>query len=485
MIKRCLVFVPHQDDETMLAGNFINMLCKAGVEVFILYSTNGDWKYPADLRVREAINANKALGNINEDHIILLGYGDTYNNEAHTHYYYAENTAVESAAGHTETYGAYGIPDYRYKKSGHHSPYTRRAYIADLKDAIKDLLPDLMICIDFDEHPDHRMLTLGFENALGELLNELKSYHPIVLKGFVYCNAYTAIDDFYESPPNETKRPVVGKTGKYTFDMIDTCSYEWENRIHIYGSPHSRTRNLLKNSKAQALRKHKSQYVILRAGRIINSDEVFWLRRTDSISYQATITVSSGEANHLKDFKLYNCNEIDSLHPSFTDYLWQPYDEKKEAIFSWDNPQIITMCDIYGNVEDTGRISKIRLRFDNGFVFETGPLQDKGIPLHITFPIQTEVRWCSVQIVETEGTGWGIAECEFYTRDDSNSIINEIERFSEKKELLQSERISLYKVINSCFFKLINIKKLGGRVYWLIKRKGIKGVVNKIRGKFR
>ncbi len=483
MIDRCLVIVPHQDDETMLAGYLISAMRKKGVEVFVLYSTNGDWKYPADLRIKEAARANRRLGDIDEGHIILLGYGDTYNNEAHTHYYYAGSEPARSAAGHRETYGAHGISDYRYAKSGHHSPYTRQAYISDIKDVISDLMPDMMVCVDFDEHPDHRMLTLGFETALGQVLAEHRTYHPIVLKGFAYCNAYTAVDDFYENPLGETRRPVVGETGKYTFDMIDTCAYQWENRIQIYGPIRSRTRNLLKNRKAQALRQHKSQYVILRAGSIINSDEVFWLRRTDSVSYQAKITASSGEAGHLKDFRLYNCDEIDSLHPVFTDYLWQPRDEKKEAVFSWDEPQEISTCDIYGNIEGTGRITQIQLAFDNGFTVDAGPLPERGVPLHLAFPAQAAVSRCSVRIVEATGTGFGIAECEFYAGDNVRKIRNEIEAFSDEKALAPHENLGLAKAVNGCYFRLIGVRKLCGRAYWLINRKGLRGVVNKVLGK--
>ena len=305
-INRALVIVPHQDDEVMLAGNTIIKMRKLGIEVFVLFSTNGDWKYNAKTRIHEAKRSLKILGNISDDHILLLGYGDNYNSSQHFHYYYSESGMVTCKSGHYETYGADEIDDFAYKHRHEHSTYNRKNFERDLKDAIIAIYPDLIICIDFDEHPDHRILTLSFDKVMGELLRTQRSFRPVILKGFAYCNAYTAIPDLFSTELQNTVRPQIGITGKYQFDIIDSSIYEWDKRVQIYAGNESRSRNLLVNKKAKALAKHRSQYVILKADRIINNDEVFWVRRTDSLSYAAEVSVTSGIASYLNDFRLYN-----------------------------------------------------------------------------------------------------------------------------------------------------------------------------------
>lgn len=480
MISKCLLLVPHQDDETQLAGYTLNALHRAGVEIYVLYSTNGDWKYPADTRIKEAKAALKCLCDIRDDHIILLGYGDSYFNAKHTHYFYAEKEPAVTASGHSETYGADGINDYRYTKDHVHSPYTKTAYIKDLAEVISDIEPELLICSDLDEHPDHRMLSLCFDEAMGMILSQRTDYHPIVWKGFAYCNAYMAVNDFYGDRLKETVRPKIGKTEKYLYDITDTSVYQWDKRIQIRVSPEFSQRSLMKNVKAKALSRHKSQYVILRAGRIINADEVFWQRRTDSVSYQATVTATSGNAGALKDFHLLNCEEIDSEIPEFIDYLWSPENDRKEAVFSWNTPQQISCCRLYGNIAPDGRVKRVILSFDNGFEVSAGPLPERGKPLQIEFETQKDIRSAKIRIIEYEGTGWGIAECEFYgdqTQKDSESLIRSI---SSTEQVSPEKCMICTKTINKLYLNCVKVKKLASRIIRFARYKGIKGLLKKI-----
>ena len=73
---KALVLAPHPDDEINIAGSTIINLIRAGVEVFVAYSTNGDFNVPADIRAAEAVKALSILG-VERDHIIWLGYGIT------------------------------------------------------------------------------------------------------------------------------------------------------------------------------------------------------------------------------------------------------------------------------------------------------------------------------------------------------------------------------------------------------------------------
>ena len=478
MYNRCLVIVPHQDDETMAAGNLITLLRKNGTEVFVLYSTNGDWKYPADLRIKEAEEALRKLGYVDQDHILLLGYSDNYNNADHTNFFYSENEPVTSKSGHCMTYGAYGIDDYAYRKTGKHSPYCRNAFVNDLKMVIEDIRADLIVCTDFDEHPDHRILTLAFDEAMGRILRERDDYHPAVLKSFAYCDAYTAVNDFYTRELQETVRPCVGATDKYKFDMIDSFIYSWNSRIHVYAPKESVSRSLFFNRKAKALRCHKSQYAALVCERVINADEVYWQRRTDSLSYQAEISVTSGKGERLNDFHLYNCDEIDSEIIVFNHDLWSPDDEKKEAVFSWEIPQTISSCQIYGNYVSSGRILKMSLVFDNGCEIITDALPKQGRPLMIKFEEQKDIHSCTLKILETEGTGWGISECEFYNTDSALTL-----PVSHRKHT--DENVMLEKCINTSYLTAVRGKKLAERIYRFARYRGIKGLKEKLHGEGR
>lgn len=429
-IEKCIVLVPHQDDETMLAGNTIIQLNNLGIETYVLYSTNGDWKYPAEKRIHEAYRALNSLIPFRKDHILLLGYGDNYNDRNHTHYYYSQDGEVKYRSGHSRTYGVRDIDDIAYTLKGEHSKYNRSSFVADLQAVLEYIRADLIICIDFDEHPDHRMLTLSFDEAMCSVLKKNTDYHPLVLKGFAYSMAYTAIPDLYQKGFRCTVRPTQTTTKKYDYDFIGTTIYDWDARISIPAPCCSLSRNLFKNKKARALMKHKTQFVILRAESIINKDEVFWQRRTDSISYAASVRATSGDPERINDYRLYNVNEIDEKIPVFCDYLWKPDDEEKEITFEWTNPHDIKEIRIYGNICEDAQIKKIRLSFDNGHSCEVGPLPLRGKPLSVRFDGSLkDVSKCILKIVEYEGKGAGVAECEFYTDDNTDleefvSIIN-------------------------------------------------------------
>lgn len=51
-----------------------------------------------------------------------------------------------------------------------------------------------------------------------------------------------------------------------------------------------------------ALCAHLSQKALRRAVKLVNGDEVFWLRRTDNLAYEGMMTASSGNPDYLDDF---------------------------------------------------------------------------------------------------------------------------------------------------------------------------------------
>ena len=110
---KVLVFVPHQDDEINTTGTLLYSLAQCKARVTLVYTTNGDWETPAEVRFNEAINAAGMLG-IPEDNIFFMGYGDNLNSNDNSHLFYHKNTVAKSPAGHTETYGTDTHPDFAF-----------------------------------------------------------------------------------------------------------------------------------------------------------------------------------------------------------------------------------------------------------------------------------------------------------------------------------------------------------------------------------
>lgn len=420
---KVLILVPHQDDEINVAGNTIANFFRMGAEIHVCYSTNGDYEVPASIRIQEAINSLKKLG-CNVENIHFLGYADSLNNNPNGHIFYDEEKVVESKSGHTETYGWKQYKDYRFTKTGSHSKYNSKSYNKDLKELILDIRANIIICVDLDTHADHRMLSLSFDKVMGEILKTGIDYHPLVLKRFAYPLAYFAPQDFYSLNLKSTLKPTIDYHS-YPQDLIDTSYYDWNQRLRLPVIKGEYNHFLSTKMLTQALSCHKSQSAIFKASGIINGDEVFFIRRTDSLSYKATVNVSSGNGEMLNDFQSLNTKNIDDKNLVFDDYLWRPDydDERKEASFSWDSPVDISYIRIYGNIEGAGTIEKIRIIFDNRYYLDVGPLPMRGRPLDIMLETHYCVSNCKIIINEIEGTEYGISKCEFYTNHYSEVML--------------------------------------------------------------
>ena len=467
---RCLVIVPHEDDEINIAANTIWSLRKEGTEVFIAFATNGDWKYPAEIRAAEAEQAARIIGGIPADHLVFLGYSDSFFSTEHTHMYYREAGAALSKSGHSETYGPGSRTEYAAMRKGTHSPYNRTAFCQDLFNLINDLRTDLIICSDYDEHPDHRMLTLCFDQAMEKMLKQASDYHPVVLKAFAYCTAYCAVKDFNEDSLAETQRPAPGITEKYVYDIIDRSIYQWDERISLSAPTVSLKRRFSRNIKARALVMHISQGIIFRAERIINGDEVFWQRRTNSVSYSASVTASSGRPEYLNDYRLYNVTDIDSEVPVFTDYLWLPDEDDpvREFTFTWTSPQRISMICLYGDMDKETESGPVSVRMDSGYSASGFMLPARGKKLTIRFEPQ-EVTGCTIKVPP----GTGIAECEFYAEE--GFVLSDTEREAVTKTCTGADRF-----FNREFMFRQKVKSAFWKAGYVMKYQGTKAMIRKI-----
>lgn len=404
---RVLILAPHPDDEINIAGNMILTLAAAKAEIFVAYSTNGDFELAAEVRAKEAVNALKILG-VPRDKIIFLGYGDGHK---------LTDTPTASPAGHSETYAAEGFVDYAKKTFGRHSSYTRRNFKRDLKNLLLELRANIIFCVDLDNHADHRTLSILFEEVLGEILSERNDYRPEVYKKLAYATAFTAAPDFYSTNLRATLKPKLGETDTYDFDLIDRANYVWKNRVRF---PVLNSRTILKgNPVSEAIFAHKSQRNEWNALRIINSDEIFFERRTDSQTFRAKVTATSGDTSKVRDFKIFG-----------EDNLWQPDDSRGKIFFAWDEPTQIQRIVIYGNALDDApakiflrlELANPRAAVDNGKIFLDNAktfraeLPNHGRPLII----DTEkifVTHAEIEVIDA-GKSFGLAEVEFFANTE-------------------------------------------------------------------
>lgn len=385
---RVLILAPHSDDEINIAGNMILNLAAAKAEIFVAYSTNGDFEQKADIRAQEAVDSLKILG-IPREKIIFLGYGDGHK---------LSDKPTTSPAGFSETYAAKGFVDYAKKTFGRHSSYRKANFKRDLKSLILELRANIIFCVDLDNHPDHKALSIMFEEVLGEILAERSDYRPEVYKKFAYATAFTAAPDFYAPNLLSTPKPKLGETDTYDFDIIDRANYVWSSRIRF---PVMHSKTLLKgNPIAEAVFAHKSQRNEWNSLRIINSDEIFFERRTDNQIFSAKVTATSGDASKVRDFKIFS-----------PENLWKPSidDKKRKIFFKWNEPAQISRIAIYGNPLDE-ETAKISLKLDDKrFDME---IPSRGRPFILDIE-KIFVENAEISVVNA-GNDFGIAEIEFF-----------------------------------------------------------------------
>lgn len=424
--KKVLILVPHQDDEINIAGNAIQNFTKAGADVYVMFANSGDCYryYDFEVRMTEAANSLKVLG-LDKSHIFILGYGEVINKSETGHIFYSSDKAVESPSGHTETYGAIGLQDYGFTKYGKHSEYTRNNYLRDLRELILQVKADIIIATDFDYHADHRMLSLSFDTIMGEILSRPgNDYFPEVFRRFAYCTGYFAVPDLFTSDfILSTARPQAGKIRAYDKDIIDTSYYSWPERVR-FPVPERSREPFATNIITEALRQHISQGAVVHAENIINSDEVCWRRRTDSLSFRAKVTATSGNPEYVHDFRLLNVQEVDSDAPSWENYLWIPdeNDDVKELVFTWDSPQEISQVKFWGNVDGVP-IQRILITMNTGYSSETGSLPEKGLPMTLDIPAQSGVTECRVKILSQGSGESGLAEVEFFAQNEQQGVV--------------------------------------------------------------
>lgn len=364
-IKKALVFVPHQDDEINIAGGLIPKLIKEKINVKVIYSTNGDYSVDGKTRIKECIKALKILG-VSKENIVLMGYSDQYSKKD-THLFLTDNNNVwKSEKGYTETYHPLGGIETAMKYNKKHSLYNKENFVNDIKSILLHEEAELLFCIDFDSHADHRALSLAFEEALGAILNEKETYRPNVYKAFAYPTSYFGFSDLKEINIKKTKF----NTERFSYCEMENPYYSYDKRVRIPLEKKSISKILYKNSTYKALKCHKSQCIIGKTASIINGDQIFWRRNTKNLLYDAEIKVSSGNKKRLNDFMLFNCKNImkgNIATPKLDAYSWIPNenDISPEINVSFKAEKTLSEIRFYQSLY--GKIKKVLIIADNNY----------------------------------------------------------------------------------------------------------------------
>lgn len=341
--KKTVIFLPHQDDELNTVYGMIDNIKKVGGKVKIVYSTNGDYSVDAEYRIKEAIKSLKVV-NIESDNIIFLGYSDQApENKNHL---YNDNTKWISHSGISATYLPHG-KEYHFNKYNEHATFNKENFANDLLDVIIDENPDIIIGIDYDNHCDHRALSLALEMAIGKYLKTSQN-KPIVLKAFAYNNSYNGQVDYNNPNPMSIMR------------KIENPYYDWNKRVRLYQSKRATTSLLINNIYFKGLLQHHSQYIFNRIKSVVNSDMIFFIRNTGNLLNNSEIKVSSGCYKYLCDFMLYDTSDITNKDKLFdSGYTVIDNDDKLKRIdISFKKKVNVNCINIYTSL-NSAKITKI------------------------------------------------------------------------------------------------------------------------------
>lgn len=236
MKKRAIIFAPHQDDEILACAGTIDQLNKSGMDVFVVFATNGDFcgTESAAIRLLESKTALNAL-KISREKIIVLGFADTgmaYEDSFLWNLYHSQPDKVVKSKVSDHTYHPWGEKEYSMQKFGVHSPYTRNAFFQLLRHLIADIKPDMIFSSSrLDAHGDHAALCMFIEEVILTTGIDIPVYQYIIHSG-----------NDKKWPPRETEY----------FDRPENISEQWWNeRIRITVDKKLNKRMLIQLFKSQ------------------------------------------------------------------------------------------------------------------------------------------------------------------------------------------------------------------------------------------
>lgn len=409
--KKVMVIVPHEDDDLLISGQVLPSMYKNGADVRVVFATNGDKRVSAYTRQSEACNALEKLG-IPREKVIFLGYPDGTQ-------LYVGKKAFSFSSGWDHTYAGKGFKDYHFDRFGTHAKYTAENMVDDIESVVLEYRPDYILAIDFDTHTDHRGVSISFEKAMERILKKESGYTPKVLKCFGYSLAWKSKPDFYALNIKSTVMQDREKNNDPSYET-DVPQYRWNNRIRLPIDKKSLSHSILRCSEYKALSEHLSQYAYCYSERIINGDSVYWNRRTDSLTYNADISVSSGDASLLNDFRLIGVgNRTAGLNVKLENCVsrFDKNDAQKTVTVKFDSPKTVSCVSLYDNFGLNSNILGGVITFSDGSKVEVPALNADGSETRVVFEPKHNITSFTFKVTEYEGVA-GLDEIEAFENAD-------------------------------------------------------------------
>lgn len=411
MIKKVLIIVPHEDDEINIAGTIIDQFHKMKITIDIIYVTNGDF-YPnkTQKRIREAMNVAKDM-QVNK--LYFLGYGDRFCDK---HIYPGDkNEVVTSKAGYNETYGIEGIIDYRYLVDGVHSEYKLSNIKKDMHDCILQIRADLIICVDFDDHPDHRMVSLIFEEVMKKVIVK-DDYKPLILKKFAYAGVWEGEHDYFISPMKPTCPVANNEEYRKKF-----WQYNKSDEVRIKVSDTNYQLKFWKTDVYKWLKIYRSQRAVKHFSSIVNADALYFFRNSNNLALKADVEVSSGEGKYLNDFKLIDTDDVCVMESDYmrivNESTWLPdrEDEDKNIVFKFRKEISVKRIAFYQSLDQNSGITQLYICFNDneGKVYKI----DKNNIRELYFE-EENVKLIKIKILKHYGRFYGFSEIEVFNCED-------------------------------------------------------------------
>lgn len=409
--KKVMVIVPHEDDDLLISGQVLPSMYKNCADVRVVFATNGDKRVSAYTRQSEACNALEKLG-IPREKVIFLGYPDGTQ-------LYVGKKAFSFSSGWDHTYAGKGFKDYHFDRFGTHAKYTAENMVDDIESVVLEYRPDYILAIDFDTHTDHRGVSISFEKAMERILKKESGYTPKVLKCFGYSLAWKSKPDFYALNIKSTVMQDREKNNDPSYET-DVPQYRWNNRVRLPIDKKSLSHSILRCSEYKALSEHLSQYAYCYSERIINGDSVYWNRRTDSLTYNADISVSSGDASLLNDFRLIGVgNRTAGPHVKLENCVsrFDKNDAQKTVTVKFDSPKTVSCVSLYDNFGLNSNILGGVITFSDGSKVEVPALNADGSETRVVFEPKHNITSFTFKVTEYEGVA-GLDEIEAFENAD-------------------------------------------------------------------
>lgn len=409
--KKVMVIVPHEDDDLLISGQVLPSMYKNGADVRVVFATNGDKRVSAYTRQSEACNALEKLG-IPREKVIFLGYPDGTQ-------LYVGKKAYSFSSGWDHTYAGKGFKDYHFDRFGTHAQYTAENMVDDIESVILEYRPDYILAIDFDTHTDHRGVSISFEKAMERILKKESGYAPKVLKCFGYSLAWKSKPDFYALNIKSTVMQDREKNNDPSYET-DVPQYRWSSRVRLPIDKKSLSHSILRCSEYKALSEHLSQYAYCYSERIINGDSVYWNRRTDSLTYNADISVSSGDASLLNNFRLIGVgNRTAGPNVKLENCVsrFDKSDAQKTVTVKFDSPKTVSCVSLYDNFGLNSNILGGVITFSDGSKVEVPALNADGSETRVVFEPKHNITSFTFKVTEYEGVA-GLDEIEAFENAD-------------------------------------------------------------------